>query len=364
MNRVERYLGSVVLLHSLLVMLVLMVIFAFFEFMNQLGDVGEGYTVGLAGFFTLLKMPVYSYEVFPIVLLIGTLMGLGSLANQSELTILRVTGWSIRRILLAVLKTAMIMWLVMALMGEWLAPQTEAYSKKLKLEALNKSLSIGSGNGFWLKDGEEFLFVKRVVSNSELHGVKIFTLQQGRLQSYIEASKAKFIEGAWQFYEVNDTQISVLEKAPLVDMPTPFYIQQTLQPEVSLEFLLNPEDLTNMDIESRYLSVFALKNQIDFLQQNDLDASEHELAFWRKLAMPVVVVAMIAVVLPLIFGAIRQVSMGQRIFLGVLIGMGFHLINQLIGNLAVVYQLPIALMVYLPAALVLMSAWLWLKKAE
>lgn len=368
MNRIERYLGSVVLMHSLLVMLVLMVIFAFFEFMNQIGDVDESYTVALAGLFTALKIPVYSYEVFPIVLLIGTLMGLGSLANHSELTILRVTGWSIRRILIAVLKTAMIMWLVMLLMGELLAPQTEAYAKKMKLEALNKSLSIGSNSGFWLKDDNEFLYVKRVISDTELHGVKIFKLKAGQLTAYQQAEKAFFKEDGWVFENIKNIELiskpvsSELAIAP--NIPAPFQMTKMQQAEAKAHFLLEPTDLTNMNIESRYLSVFALKNQIDFLVQNDLDASEYQLSFWRKLAMPLVVMAMIAVVFPLVFGSMRQVSIGQRIFMGVLIGMGFHLINQLIGNIAVVYQLPIAFMVILPAMLVLMGSWVWLKKAE
>ena len=362
MNRIERYLGSVILMHSLLVMLVLMVIFAFFEFMNQIGDLEKGYTLALAGLFTALKMPVYSYEVFPIVLLIGTLMGLGSLANQSELTILRVTGWSIRRILVAVLKTALIMWLVMALMGEWLAPQTETYAKKLKLEALNKSLSIGSNSGFWLKDDNEYLYVKRVVTAEELHDIKIFKVEQGQLRAYNEAKRAIYVNDGWVFENLKMLKISPQTDQLLAKMPKPFSIKLASQDKADAAFFLKPEDLTVMGVESRYLNVVALNNQITFLQQNNLDASEYELSFWRKLAMPVVVIAMIAVVFPLIFGSMRQVSIGQRIFLGVLIGMGFHLVNQLIGNIAVVYQLPIVFMVFFPALVVMLGSWLWLKK--
>lgn len=361
MNRIERYLGSVVVAHALLVMLVIMVIFAFFEFMNQLGDVNESYTLGLGALYTLLKVPVYSYEVFPIVLLIGTLMGLGSLANQSELTVLRVTGWSIKRILFAVLKTAFIIWLVMLVIGEIIAPKSEAYANKIKMEALNKSLSIGKGSGLWLKDENQFVHIKKVVANDFLKDIDIFTVEDGELKLFFHATTARF-DNKWQFEKVS--QIGIKPVAADQDLPSRYEILTSTENLLTRHFVLQPEDLTNLDIESRYLSAVSLYKHIEFLEQNDLDASQYVLSFWKKISMPVVVVAMIAVVFPLVFGSMRQVSVGQRIFVGVLIGMSFHLLNQLIGNIAVVYQLPISIAALLPALLVITGSWFWLKKAE
>lgn len=364
MNRIERYLGSVLLLHFLIVMLVLMVIFAFFEFMNQLGEVEGGYTVQLASLFTLLKLPYYSYEIFPIVLLIATLMGMGSLANHSELTILRVTGWSIKRILLAVLKTALLLWLLMALIGEGLAPKLEAYAKKIKLEAQEHNLSIGYDQGFWLKDENQFLFVDKVISANELQEIKVFNVEDGQLTQYQVAKSGFYEDKAWKYSEVEAIELKKNEvDYGSVDV-TRYIVDRPIIQELKTDFALQPEDLSKMIIQSRYLSLYDLQQQIDFLQQNNLDASQYELAFWRKLSMPIVVIAMIAVVFPLVFGSMRQVSMGQRVFLGVLIGMGFHLINQLIGNVAVVYQLPIVVMTLLPALLVIVGSWWWLEKAE
>ncbi len=364
MNRIERYLGWAVVSYSLLVMFVLMTVFSFFEFMNQLGDINDDYTLSHASLFTLLKVPVYGYEVFPIILLIGTLMGLGSLANQSELTVLRVTGWSIKRILIAVLKTALIMWLVMAVIGEFVAPQSEAYAKKMKVEALNKSLSIGSGSGLWIKDGEQFIHVDRVLSSHELKGIKFYEMVGGNLQGVMQADYASY-QNEWTFKQVRLLKFSQAQAESLPkDMPPLYQVKMASVPELQRDFLLLPEDLTNLDIESRYLSAFSLLKQIDFMELNGLDASNYQLSLWRKIAMPMVVIAMIAVVFPLIFGSMRQVSVGQRIFMGVLIGMGFHLLNQLVGNIAVVYHLPIWLAaISLPLILIGVS-WYWLDRAE
>ena len=261
MNRIERYLGGVVLSYSFLVMLVLMVIFSFFEFMNQVGKLTDSYTLGLGAFYTLLKVPVYSYEVFPIVLLIGTLMGLGSLANQSELTVLRVTGWSIRRILWAVLKTAFLMWLVMALIGEYIAPSSEAYAKKMRAEALNQTFSIGSSDGLWIRDDAQYTHVGRIISSVDLRNIQIYELKDGQIQSLLRAKQATY-EGEWRFKEITQVNLgftpSLDDGLPRMDYSTSNY------DEITQHFPLKPSDLTNLDIETRYLSGWDLYHYISF----------------------------------------------------------------------------------------------------
>ena len=367
MNRIERYLAQIVVSYTLLVMLVLLVIFGFFEFMNQVSKLTETYTLAKGTLYTLLKLPVYSYEIFPIVLVIGTLMGLGSLANQSELTVLRVTGWSIKRILWAVLKTALMMWLVIAMLGEWVAPSSEAYAKKLRAEALNQSFSVGSKSGLWIKDENRYIHVDRVVSSTELRNITIYELSHGALTKLSSVQNASYLKDHWQFNQAVEQSLKFTDANIEID-------SQAILPQLSVEvnsldrlemsFPLKPEKLQNLDIETRYLSAWDLYQYIQFLQANDLETGVHELEFWRKVSMPLVVIAMIAIVFPLIFGSIRQVSMGQRVFLGVLLGMGFHLLNQLMGNLTVVYQWPIAIGALLPALILLAIAMFWLQRTR
>jgi len=367
MNRIERYLARVVVSYTLLVMIVLLVIFGFFEFMNQVTKLTDTYTLAKGTLYTLLKLPVYSYEIFPIVLVIGTLMGLGSLANQSELTVLRVTGWSIKRILWAVLKTALIMWLVIAMVGEWVAPSSEAYAKKLRAEALNQSFSIGSGSGLWVKEANRYIHVKQVVSSSELRDITIYELDSGGLTKLSIVKEASYQQGAWQFRHAVEQQIR-FNRPEFSPPDTPLLPALSVSLErldrLQMSFPLTPESLQNLDIETRYLSLMDLHQYIQFLQANDLDTGAYQLEFWRKVSMPLLVIAMIAIVFPLIFGSIRQVSMGQRVFLGVLLGMGFHLLNQLVGNLTVVYHWPVVLGAFLPALLLLAVAMIWLQRVR
>jgi lipopolysaccharide export system permease protein len=366
MNRIERYLASIVVSYTLLVMLVLLVIFGFFEFMNQVAKLTDTYTLALGSFYTLLKLPVYSYEIFPIVLVIGTLMGLGSLANQSELTVLRVTGWSIKRILWAVLKTALLMWLVIAMVGEWVAPASEAYAKKMRAEALHQSFSVGSKDGLWVKDASRYIHVERVLSSTELKEITIYELEDGQLSELSQIKKASYKGGQWLFKDAFQQQLSFvtpqIESETLV--PPQLELGVSRAKTMISNFPLTPDELRNLDIETRYLSAWDLYQYIQFLEANDLEAGGQELEFWRKISMPIMVIAMIAIVFPLIFGSIRQVSMGQRVFLGVLLGMGFHLLNQLVGSLTVVYHWPVMLGAFMPSIVLLLIASVWLQRAR
>ena len=111
MNLVERYLSKALITYTLAVIFVLLIVLGFLEFMMQLGKITEQYTLSKGLLYTLLKLPVYGYEIFPIAILIGALLGLGALANHGELTVLRVTGWSIKRIFLGVMKSVFILWI-------------------------------------------------------------------------------------------------------------------------------------------------------------------------------------------------------------------------------------------------------------
>ncbi|WP_024850492.1 LPS export ABC transporter permease LptG [Hydrogenovibrio kuenenii] len=359
MNLIERYLGRVLVSYTLIVLMVLLIILGFSEFMIQLGKLNDSYTLAKGTFYTLLKLPVYAYEIFPVALLIGTLLGLGGLANHSELTILRVTGWPIRRIFWGVMKSAMILWFVVAVMGEWIAPHAEAYAKKMRSEALSQSFSIGSSADFWMKDEDVFVHVGKVISERQFFDVSLYKVKDDRLESRIFAQKANYLAGTehqWELINVTESSLGwQYRKLPLPNIYPDkknwqkLIYEQKHMHSMQVSLPVNPELLQSLHVDTRYMGIVDLYRYIDFLEKNDLDAEPYRLAFWRKIAMPLVIISMVSLVFPLIFGSQRQVSMGQRVFVGILVGMGFHLLNQIFGNLSVVYHISAILGAFLPA---------------
>ena len=90
---------------------------------------------------------------------------------------------------------------------------------------------------------------------------------------------------------------------------------------------------------------------IGYLRDNGLDAEHYQLAFWNKLVLPVTTAVMVFLSIPFIFGPLRSVGIGQRIFVGALVGIGFYLIGQLFGFAGLLYRLPALLSASLPTGL-------------
>ncbi len=359
MNLIERYLGRVLVSHTLVVMLVLLIILGFSEFMIQLGKVSETYTLNKGILYTLLKLPVFGYEIFPIAILIGTLLGLGGLANHAELTILRVTGWSIKRIFWGVMKSAFMLWLAVAILGEFVAPKAEAYAKKMRGEALNANFSLGSSDGLWMRDGQRIIYVGRLASDKLLLDVNIYTLEKGEIKTRLHAARAEFKDKKWLMKDIEEVQLGWqpnVIKGNRSHYWRSLHYQETHEKSQTEALPLTPKLLDSLNVERRYMGITDLYHYIHFLDENDLDSESYKLAFWRKIATPLVILGMIALVFPLIFGSQRQVSIGQRVFVGIMIGMSFHLLNQIFGNLSVVYHLPAMLGAFFPSVVLLSLA--------
>ncbi|MBE0493932.1 MAG: LPS export ABC transporter permease LptG [Thiomicrospira sp.] len=362
MNRIERYLGAVVISHSLLVLLVLLVILGFGEFMMQLGRLSDTYSLSQGTLYTLLKMPVFGYEIFPVALLIGTLIGLGGLANHAELTVLRVTGWSIGRLFWAVIKTVILLWVAVAILGELVAPKSEAYAVKIRAEGLQKNISVGGSAGFWMKEPNRLIHVQNVVSTADMRGLTIYELDGLSITGVIQARQAQYQDDQWKLTAIRSQKLALEDQVRYGESLRSLNWQASQQTSLMQVFPVDPALLERLQIESRYLRVDDLYRYIQFLQTNDLDASVYQLEFWRKVATPISILGMIALVFPLIFGSQRQVSMGQRVFVGVLIGLGFHLLNQLLGNLSVVYQLPAIFGAFVPSLILLAVAFVLFRR--
>lgn len=371
MNRIERYVGRVVLTHTALVLFVLVVIMAFFEFISQLRRLSDVYGLDDITLYVVLRMPMYAFELFSVALLIGLLMGLGRLASQSELTVIRVSGWSVGRILYAVFKTTLLLLLLMTFIGEFIAPASEAYAKKFRGEILQKGISIGNESSLWLKEPDRFIHVERIISTTELRGVTVYIKQGEHLSQLLNAPKAKYIDGEWvllQGYEQNLSfksysvpDLQNLSAPPSQTTNVLDWQSKTIERQ-AFQFPLQPDVIESLNIDSRFMSVFDLYHYIQFLKENELDVLNYELAFWRKIANPLVIIGMVAIVFPLIFGLQRQANTGQRIFVGVLIGMGFHLFNQIFGNVTIIYGFPAMVGAFLPTAVLLLLAYYFVRK--
>lgn len=131
MVKLDRYIGSSVLIAILAVLGIILGLATLFAFIDEMGEISDTYTLADVASYVLLTAPRRLYDMLPMAALIGCLIGLGSLASNSELTIMRAAGVSIGRIVWAVMKPMLVLMLAGVLIGEYVAPPVKTSRKPI-----------------------------------------------------------------------------------------------------------------------------------------------------------------------------------------------------------------------------------------
>ncbi len=341
MSLLARYIGRTVFLNTLLVLLVLVSISSLFSFIGELDDVGKGdYTVKTALIYILLGMPGIAYELFPSSVLLGSLLGLGAMASHSELTVMRSAGISIGQIAGSVALIGLLLMGLVALLGEFVMPPSERQAQELRTAALSKRVSIRASTGYWAKSDSKFINIKSVLPDLTLVDVSIYEFNGRELKSIVHAKRAKRHEGSkWQLDDVVESEF----------LPDSLITERSDQKQI--DSLVNAELLQGLSVEPESMSAGNLFNQISYLRRNQLDSGLIELALWTKITNPLSTLVMLMLSLPFVFASQRSGSVGQKIFIGILLGIGYFLVNRLFTLLGLANGLSPAVSTLIPLTL-------------
>ncbi|ACL73218.1 LPS export ABC transporter permease LptG [Thioalkalivibrio sulfidiphilus] len=353
MKRLDAYIARNVMGGTLLAMLVLGGLDTLFAFIAELDEIGRNdYGLIQAVVYTALTVPRRVYELFPTSVLLGSLLSLGALAANSELTAMRAAGVPIAGIVRSVLRAGLMMLVVVVLLGEAVAPMSEQRAQTIKSQASGEEMYRGSA-GLWAKDGQRFIQVGVVMPDLRLLDLSIYELDaERRLSSMLRAGSASYQNGAWI---LRDIERSHLGEAGV----TGEHVDEERWPR-----LLAPELFSVLAVEPRQMAATTLAQYVTYLRENDLDSASFELAFWMRFTTPLSSLVMLLLAVPFVFGSLRTGGAGQRLFIGLLIGVGFHLLNRTLNHMGLVYGLPPMLSATLPTLIFFAVAMLALRRVR
>jgi len=300
--KLDRYIGISVLIAILAVLGIILGLALLFAFIDEVGNVTDTYTVTDVLSYVALTAPRRLYDMMPMAALIGCLIGLGTLASNSELTIMRAAGVSIGRIVWAVMKPMLLLMACSVLIGEYVAPPAEATAQA------NRALAQGSGEQWQLSD----------VTTTHFRNVG-----QG-------------------------TQSST----EVVNVPTEQW-----------DIALKPELLNTVVMVPEALPISGLWSYIHYLKEQGLNNGRYWLAFWVKVLQPVVTAALVLMAISFIFGPLRSVTLGQRVFTGVLVGFTFRIAQDLLGPSSLVFGFSPLFAVLVPTAICAVAGFWLLRRA-
>ncbi len=339
MSLLAMYLMRSILSSTLLVLLVLLALAGLFEFIGQLDMTQGNYQTPQALLFALLRLPQLSFEMLPIAALIGGLLGLGALANNSELVVMRTAGLSVAKLAGMVAVSGVVLMVFTGLVGEFIGPSLDYFARTMRDEARYEQEDRDIGNAAWVKDGPVILHLERINSEFEFGALYMFRFNEDNTLSSIARADNSGIDDSdnWVLENFKETRfqddsVQVVESSVAVQ-----------------SFDLDADMLGVTLVKPVSLSARGLMSYIGYLRKNELDAQRYETELWSRIARTVTVILMPVLALAFVFGSLRSAGSGGRLMLGVLIGLAYFLASEMLANSGQVFRLNPAIVTWLPS---------------
>lgn len=349
MNIITGYIVKEVLKGAFITMLILLTLVNAFTFRDELKHLGEGnYGLREIIWYVALTSPTTFYELMPSAALLGCMFVLSSMEKNRELVAMRISGLSVLALLRSVLTAGLIMVFFAVMIGEFIAPEGQRAAKLLRSDAQLQHQKVvwQSLYGLWLRDNNMYINVRQIKTDGVLSEVNIYELNDNDQLIRMTHANEAIYQGAdtWLLKGIRGTDI---EQDYLLAFDLPQYEWKSS---------IDPDLLKIVVVKSDNLSLYDLAVYIDFLKENNQKAQSFELAFWGRVVNPFITLVMLMIATPFVIGFKRAQSTGPRMFIGVLIGLSFNVIDKIVGNVGLVYELNPALVAVLPSAVVLTIA--------
>ena len=357
-KRVDRLVALSVLGSLLTVWLVLTGFDAVSQFLRQLAHVGKnGYTLTDAVVYVLVTLPRRAYEMFGNAALIGGLLGLGGLAATGELTALRAAGMSRLRIAVSAVGVVAALMVGVVILGETAAPWGDQQGQAMQLRMKSGSLGATS-SGLWARDGSNIINARGTllqthggVSSVQLQDVRVFTFApDGQLTRFEWARTAEHDGHQWVLQNVRSSTLDA-QGVHTSTLATQRW-QSSLDPAVLAQSVIQPQ----------YLSMRDLRRNIRYLQSNGESPGSYAVAFWGRALYPLNVLVLVLCAMPFAFGALRSGGLGKRMFIGMLLAIGWYFLQKAMVNFGTVYGMPPLFANLLPALILALAAWLYFRR--
>jgi lipopolysaccharide export system permease protein len=345
MKILNKYLLKEIVSNVLMVMLALIAMFSFFDLIQELDALGKGsYGLGKILLFVLLSAPGHVYDVMPVAVLVGCMYSLGQLARYSELVVLRVSGLSIFDIAVLLLKIGAIFTIITFLIGELVTPFSEKTAQRMRIKATDSVVAQEFRSGLWVKDGNSFINVEEVLPDATLLNIHIFDFDKNaKLISTRNAKAGEFKNESWKLKDVSDTSFGKDS------------VKVSQSAEATWQSLIRPELLNVLLIMPEKMSAWNLYTYINHLSINKQKTTRYEVALWAKMIYPLACMVMVVLALP--FGFVQQRAAGAstKIFVGIMLGVMYQILNRVFAHLGLLNDWPPLFSAIMPTIMFLMA---------
>ena len=351
--KIKRYIGKTVLASVLGVLFVIVSLDTIFELVNELSSLKGNYGFVQAMSFTFYNVPATVYEFIPLSALVGCLVGLGSLASSSELVVMRSAGVNIRQIIWCVFRPILLLIFLGTLVGEYVAPFSGQYADSQKALAQGHRQSLDSERGLWNREGNEFMHFNAVLPNGKLYGITRFIFDEDKNLDKVSFVDSAIFQGDYWFEQEGTVTHFHQDRIEQSHFSTRRWYTE-VSPALLNVLVLKPDELP----------IKRLYDYANYLEKENLESSDYRLAFWQKSLQPFATLSLVMIAISFILGPLRQVTMGFRVFIGVLVGLVFQTAQKLLGPASIVWGFSPLVAVTIPIMISFIIGAIVLRRAQ
>lgn len=358
MKRLDYYVRSTVASMMVLTVLGLLGILSVFTLLAQIEDIRNNYTIYNVLLFVLFSLPRLFCDIIPYAAMIGCLAGLGILASNSELTVMRAAGISTWAIVWSAMKPTLLLVVVGLYVGEYILPEVEQTARINRAKAMSPENKVITAFGFWYREGNVYMHFAEVNQSGLVEGVSFYYFNEdNELTKSLFAQRGvyhdvRFNEKYWLLEDVVLTTIS--DTSTSTSQLSSFRWDTELSPDLlSTEIQVKPDKM----------SIGQLMSKIDYMHAQGLNSDKFKLGFWRKVLQPVATIGLVFVAISFIFGPLREATMGMRVVTGLAIGIAFKFIHDLLSPASMVFGFEPAIAILIPILLCFLVAFILMRRA-
>ena len=375
MNLTTKYLAKVVLEKIIITLLGFTLLFTFFNFIAELDEIGKGtFFITTIFSFVVLKIPNVTYEIIPIATLIGSLWAFSELASTSEFTAFRVGGLSPNKALIIVFIIGLPLTLFTLFLSEVLIPTSEEYSRNWGGVVIKNQSTSNFKSGFWIRDRfpsprknsnntvkERILNIKTINTDKSLIDIKIYDFDKNsKLISVTTANYGNFEVSNPKNFKKATTQSKIknlnywnLKSAKVLVLNNEGSVKLDTYSHLSINTKLSSKTIEALTVKPDKMSATELSSFINYLDSGKQKTNRYEIAYWKKVFYPLLLWIMIFIALPAAYIHSRKGSIGFKIFMGMIVGITFHLGNSLFSHLGLLNTWPPITVAFVPSFLAL-----------
>lgn len=289
---------------------------------------------------TVMAAPLRLVNFAPVIFLVSLLVALGGLANRSELVVMLTSGVTKTKLIGFSASLLVLINIGALLLTDLAAP---AIQRQVNLINMGEAQRAGTFAGTFIANNR---LTSAQVEGETLSNVRQYLIEDGEIIRIGLANTAEYSteQSAWQGEGEANLVISRQGLSPVAGS--------------GIDLNLTPDLVRLLFGQATQMTFFELVEFKILMAQSDLSNRKIEVAFWDKLAQPVMTFSLLLLSASFVFGSTRKVSASERIIQGIVVGVAVVLAQDLLVAVNSAFILPVVPMSVAPAVLIgLYASW-------